>query len=340
MDSVTHIAMGAVIGEAQLGRKVGYKAALWGTALCTLPDLDVLLNPFLDSARELRVHRGFTHSFFFLFLASPLLGWAIDKIHNHDEVGWKSWSLLAFWSILSHIIIDIPTSYGTQIFEPFSSMNVTTDSLFIIDPFFTTPLIAGIIVALTQHPQSRIRYWASRLAILSSFLYLFLGLGIKAHVHNVFDQSFTHQYGNYERLKTIPGPFTTLMWMGYVDRNDSIYVSTYSLFDEDHNLEFQGISKNSNLIEPYKTDPPVEVLLWFSMGYYKMESRDDGLYLYDLRFGRSDFWLRDDASYIWSNRMIFNEDSTEVVDFDRAIPIFDATVDNQEQIWQRFWGER
>lgn len=339
MDSITHIALGAAIGEAQLGRKIGYKAALWGAALCTLPDLDVLLNPFLDSALELQVHRGITHSFFFAIVASPLLGWFINRVQSKDNLGWKPWALLSFWSVFAHILIDIPTSYGTQILQPFSSQKMTTDSIFIIDPFFTTPLIAGVIIALLHERGAKVRYWASRAGILISGLYLIFGLGIKSHVNQVFDDSFKHQYGNYERLKTIPGPFTTLMWMGYIERNDSLYASTYSLFDESYNLNFKGIAKNSHLLEPYQDDHPVEVLVWFSMGYYKMEKSSDTIYLHDLRFGRSDFWLDQEADYIWTNRLIFNDDSTKIVDFDRAIPILDASVQNREQIWRRFWGD-
>jgi inner membrane protein len=339
MDSITHIALGAVIGEAKLGRKVGYKAALWGAIISTTPDLDVLLNPLLDSAYQLRFHRGFTHSFVFLLLASPMFGWLIHRIHRKKmDVGWKPWAWVAFWSLLSHILIDVTTSYGTQIFEPFSSYPATTDSMFIIDPFYTTPLIAGIIVALLQDRNSKLRIWSPRVALLVSSLYAVSGLGIKAHVNEVFDSSFKHQHGDYERLKTIPGPFTNLLWMGYVERNDSIYVSTYSLFDDDTLLRFKGIAKNAELLEPWLDDYPAYVLDWFSMGYYKMELSENDLLLHDLRFGRSDFWLSSSADYIWTNRFIFNEDSTSVVDFDRAIPILDSGVENREQIWNRFLG--
>lgn len=338
MDSVTHIAFGAVIGEMKLGSKVGYKAALWGAAISTLPDLDVLLIPFLESAEQLRFHRGFTHSFSFLIIAAPLFGWLIDSIHKEDGIGWKPWTWVAFWSIFGHLIIDTLTSYGTQLLEPFSSYPVTTDSLFIIDPFYTSPLIAGIVVALLQQKKSKLRFWSPRIALLTSSLYIIWGLGIKAHVNDVFDTSFKHQYGSYDRIKTIPGPFTTLMWMGYIERNDSLYASTYSLFDEDYELEFTGVFKNSPLLEPWKDNHPVEVLQWFSMGYYKMEKNGNDIYLHDLRFGRSDFWLDEDADFIWTNRFIFNSDSTEVIDFDRSIPIIDSNVKNRQQIWDRFWG--
>ena len=42
MDSLTQIVLGAAVGEATLGRKVGNKALLWGAIAGTIPDLDVV----------------------------------------------------------------------------------------------------------------------------------------------------------------------------------------------------------------------------------------------------------------------------------------------------------
>ncbi|MEX1010953.1 MAG: metal-dependent hydrolase [Balneolaceae bacterium] len=340
MDSITHIVAGAAIGEAYLGHRTGYKGALWGAAICTLPDLDVLLNPILDSANQLVLHRGFTHSLFFAFAASPILGWLIYRWHKTEEPGWTAWAWLSFWSLLSHVGIDLTTSYGTQILEPFSRATLTTDTMFIIDPFFTFPLIAGLVITLFQRRSNWLQPWPNRIGLTLGALYLIWGFGVKAHVDRVFEDSFHDQYGSFERVKTMPGPFSTVMWKGYVERNDSLYASTYSLFDKDEHLQFQGLAKQSHLLDPFLGDRPVDVLKWFTMGYYMMEEREDGLYLHDIRFGRSDFWLSEQGNYIWSNRLLFNEDSTQVVDFDRAIPILNANIDSRRALWERFWGEQ
>ena len=41
MDSFTQVALGAAVGEAVLGRKVGNKAPLWGAVTALIPDMDV-----------------------------------------------------------------------------------------------------------------------------------------------------------------------------------------------------------------------------------------------------------------------------------------------------------
>ena len=43
MDSLTQVVLGSAVGYAVLGNKIGRKAALWGAALGTLPDLDVFI---------------------------------------------------------------------------------------------------------------------------------------------------------------------------------------------------------------------------------------------------------------------------------------------------------
>ena len=60
MDSLTQIVLGAAVGEAVAGRKLGAKAALWGAIGGTLPDLDVFLRflkngPQEDARRTVRI---------------------------------------------------------------------------------------------------------------------------------------------------------------------------------------------------------------------------------------------------------------------------------------------
>ena len=46
MDSLTQIVLGAAVGEAVLGKKVGNRAMLWGAVAGTIPDLDVGAFPY------------------------------------------------------------------------------------------------------------------------------------------------------------------------------------------------------------------------------------------------------------------------------------------------------
>lgn len=85
MDSLTQIVLGAAVGEAVLGRKVGNRAMLWGGICGTLPDLDVLANAMSDPMSALAYHRAFTHSLPFAFLVAPLVGLALHRFYGGKD---------------------------------------------------------------------------------------------------------------------------------------------------------------------------------------------------------------------------------------------------------------
>lgn len=74
MDSLTQIVLGAAVGEAVLGKKVGNKAMFYGAIAGTIPDLDVYVGKLFDTVTALEIHRGFTHS---VFLQSFLGGFSV-----------------------------------------------------------------------------------------------------------------------------------------------------------------------------------------------------------------------------------------------------------------------
>ncbi len=337
MDSITQAALGAAVGEAVAGKKAGYKAALWGAALGTLPDLDILFNPFLDAVGELRVHRGFTHSILFCFAASPLFGWLINRIHRSLDLGWFTWTKVAFLTFLTHIMIDIATTYGTQALFPFSNTPLTTDSIFIIDPLYTLPLLLGVVTAQFFKRSSSYRRKLNFTGLILSSLYMIWGFGIKSHVHSVYQSSFENQHGYHNLIKTTPNGPTTFLWNGYVIKNDTLYHSVYSIFDESKELSFTAVPRNTELIVPHITDRAIDTLLWFSRGYYTAKRENDKLIFYDLRFGRSDLWLTEGAEYVWRNEIVFDENGNAHT-FELSTPTFDTRSALFSRFWERMWG--
>jgi len=332
------MALGAAVGEAVLGRKLGGRAMLWGAALGTLPDLDVIINPFVDSVIEMRNHRGFTHSIFFCLAFSPIIGSLLNRWYSMRDFGWQVWSWMVFLIFSTHILIDTITTYGTQVLYPLSDTPFTTDSMFIIDPFYTLPLLTGIIFSLFLKRDTRARRVLNGTGLVLSTLYLIWGLGIKSHVHTVFSESFTNQFGYYDMLKTTPNGPNTFLWTGYAVRNDTVYNAIYSIFDTSQELDFLPIPRNTHLIESYSGDRAVETLLWFSRGYYTVEKTDSSLYFYDLRFGRDELWLTNRGNFVWKNRVLFNE-SNEAYSFEQILPSFNTRSQNLSLFMNRIRGK-
>ena len=338
MDTVTQITLGAAVGEALLGKKIGNKAALWGAAFGVMPDLDVLASPFVSEVQALAIHRGITHSIFFCIVAAPLFGWLLQRYQKNDTT-WRDWSWLVFWVFLTHIFIDVCTSYGTQVFQPFSNYSLSFNSIFIIDPFYTLPLLFGLLTALFLNRSSENRRWANWLGIGISSLYLLLGFGIKYQVNDVFEKNFAQQQISPEQYMTTPSPLNIFLWTGYAEANDTLYAGLYSIFDEDDEIDFQAVPQNKKLIQPYHNQLPVERLIWFSRGYYAAERKAEGLIVHDLRFGRSDLWLSEaEAPFVWNYKLIFNSDSTRVTGFKQFEPSFDMRADMWDRLYNRVLG--
>lgn len=339
MDTITQITLGAAVGEALLGRKIGNKAPLWGAVFGIVPDLDVLASPFVSEVQALAIHRGITHSLFFCVIAAPLFGWLLHR-YVKSRSSWKDWSWLVFWVFLTHIFIDVCTSYGTQVFQPFSDYSLSFNSIFIIDPFYTLPLMAGILVALFMNRTSPKRVWANWLGIAISSLYLVLGFGIKHQVNKVFQENFNNQQINPEQYMTTPAPLNIFLWTGYAHANDTLYAGLYSVFDDDREIDFTSVPQHKSLLEPYRGQLPVERLIWFSRGYYAAKKNSDDIIVHDLRFGRSDLWLTDEpAPFVWNYKLLFNGDSTKVTGFKQYEPSFDMRSEMWGQLIDRIAGK-
>ena len=82
MDSLTQIVLGAAVGEIALGRKIGNRALIWGAIGGTIPDLDVLANPFMDDIDALAFHRSISHSIFFSVVAPLIFGGLVYKLYD------------------------------------------------------------------------------------------------------------------------------------------------------------------------------------------------------------------------------------------------------------------
>jgi len=104
MDSVSQIVLGAAVGEAVLGRKLGNRAMFWGAVGGTIPDLDIITKPLMSEVQSLAFHRGISHSFFFAILGGLGFGWLIYKLYE------SPYSKLFFKGILSLFLSCIPIS--------------------------------------------------------------------------------------------------------------------------------------------------------------------------------------------------------------------------------------
>jgi inner membrane protein len=290
MDSLTQLALGAAVGEAALGHRVGRKAALWGGICGTLPDLDVFI-PFGDPVADFTFHRSFSHSLLVMALLTPLVVWLIRRLHPRDARHRAGWFALVYLAFATHALLDSCTIYGTQIFWPLDATPMTWGSLFIIDPAFTLPLIIGLIaVALARrNPQRGYRINAAMLAL--STAYLCWSFVAKFHVQGVATESLAASGRDHDRIVTLASPFNTILWRIVAMDDAGYHVGWYSLLDDGRNVNFQHYPSDSNLLVGIQDHWPVARLRWFTKGFYRVSRIGESVVMTDLRMGIEDSYV-------------------------------------------------
>jgi inner membrane protein len=285
MDSLTQIVLGAAVGEAVAGRKMGAKAALWGAVGGTIPDLDVffmgLFHPF-DGAL---VHRGFSHSLLFGVLAGPLLGWLFHRLYKRKYER-RSWNWLWTLAIVTHPMLDIFTNYGTQFLWPFD-LRITFNSVFVVDPLYTVPFMILLLIALfTKRTNPRRSKW-NYAGIVWSCGYLLWGVIVKLIVLANAPAYFEKAGATVDRTMVTPAPLTSFYWQMVGETDSNYYVGYKSLFGEFDASAVEVIPKNHALLDAvkWKEKNRAEQLKHITNGYYALEQRNDTLFCYDLRFG-------------------------------------------------------
>lgn len=284
MDSVTQFALGASIGEAVLGRKIGNRAPLIGAVVATLPDLDSFI-PYEDAVATFTYHRSATHSLFVLAALSPLITWLILKsqprlLEYRREMFW-----LVFLTLFTHPLLDAFTVYGTQLFWPFTSYPVSLSTIFIVDPAYTLWLLIGFISAMVISREKALGHKLNMAGLVLSSFYLGWTVVAKLIVENRAETALAEQNIGYDRLLSTPAPFTTLQWR-IIGRDNAGYFDGFlPVFGADESIEFTHYPSDDYLLEGISDHWPVQRLLWFTHGFYRVTQNGSLILITDLRMG-------------------------------------------------------
>jgi inner membrane protein len=319
MDSVSQAALGAAVGEALLGDKVGRRALLLGAVVGTLPDLDVAFYPLMDEIAQLSWHRGISHSLAFNVVFAPALGWLLLKI-NKGKASFRQWTVFSLACLLTAVLLDCFTVYGTQVFQPFSNYQVGFNSISIIDPLYTVPLVAAVVIVLFLRKTAAARKAVILMGLGLSTAYLGATLAIKAHVGSVVETQLEHQGVAYQRLMTTPTIFNTVLWRATAEVSGGYLVGYRSLFDTRPDIAFRFVPRNDELLDDIRQSRAVQKLLWFSNGWYTVrQSLDSTLLFSDLRFGEFHTESEADGDYIFTWRLISDTAGTRFVQLDPMV---------------------
>jgi membrane-bound metal-dependent hydrolase YbcI (DUF457 family) len=181
MDTITHGIVGALIAKAAFNGDDLFSSrpmnrqrmVTWSTLLGAIfPDSDVFRDIFShDDLLIISWHRSITHSLVclpvFALLLATLTRWVAR---------WRKWDAPSFavltgiyaLGILSHILLDLVTSFGTMVWSPLRWSRPAWDLLFIVDFTFTGILLVPQILAwVHERPEKSRRRAIASFAIFA-----------------------------------------------------------------------------------------------------------------------------------------------------------------------------
>lgn len=337
MDSFTQIALGAAVGEAVAGKKLGNKALVFGAIAGTIPDLDVFVGNLMSTVDAIDIHRGFSHSIIFALLFSPLAAMLMKRIYKRSTATFKDWFWLFFLGFVTHAFLDAFTTWGTQLFWPFD-YRVAIKSIFVIDPLYTLPLTICLIwlafLPKEQDKRRRINRWG----LIISSSYLLFTVAIKMHVNTVFDKAINSKHLQTLRFESRPSPLNTVLWAANVESKSGYYVGYYSLFDSDDQVEFFFFPKNEHLLTPYLDEREVKLLKEISNEWFTIKRHPEGVVFNDLRFGQRTGWTSEEGDFVFS--YLIKYDSNDQLHIDEMEKDFSDGKALMSALWLRVLGEK
>ena len=283
MDSLSQIVLGAAVGNQVLGKKIGNKAILYGAIIGTIPDLDVLCGKFLDPLTATEIHRGFSHSLLFFLFLSPILGLILKKLEHKHKVNFKEAMLFAYLVLQTHALLDLFTTWGTQLFWPLET-RFSLQSIFVIDPLYTLPFLVFLILSMKKNKLDTKRQFWNRTGLIVSTSYLFLTLFVQSIVMNKFEKQLEENAISYQEIVVKPSPFNIILWTTNVKVDNGYYIGDYSFFDTKP-IQFQFIPTQKELINNIEDAAVIKQLKRISEGWFCITQKEEQLLFNDLRFG-------------------------------------------------------
>lgn len=220
MDTISHGFAGSVFARTLAERPGARIALILGAVAGMIPDLDFLF--FSTRLDYLREHRGWTHSFLvmpFLALALALLTRAFDRRARLATL----W-LFAAVGVTTHILFDWITSFGTMFFTPLTRTRYSLDWVFILDPVFTTIVLATLVLSIVFRSRGR------RIATMgAAVLVAYIGLCAFLHARALAIWKRMDQPPLGVRVAVLPQFLSPFRWMGISEHDDEIHVAFFDV---------------------------------------------------------------------------------------------------------------
>jgi inner membrane protein len=257
LDTLTHALSGALAARATASAKAPPRSIprriAAGFFAAAAPDLDFVIG-FVGPVEYLLTHRGVTHSIVLLPLWALLLSWLLAKLLR-EPGGWRALYGVTALALLTHIVGDLITSFGTMIFEPFSDWRAAIGTTFIIDLWFSGVILFGLIASAV--------FYRSRIPAVAASVVLAGYVGFQ-YVQKERAVELGEQYATSLGLKNAkvsvhPRPVSPFNWTVFVSDDEAHRYAHVNLARREQRRYRPGDGFIARIDSPYL---PVGQAIW------------------------------------------------------------------------------
>ena len=267
MDPISQGAVGAVFAQSATSAEKIRAYAIFGCLAGMAPDLDIFIQSSTDPLLFLEYHRHFTHALVFIPFGAAIVAAVLFKLLRHKLTWWQAY-FACLIGYATHGLLDACTSYGTQLFWPFSTTRVAWNHVSVVDPLFTLPLLLMVVISLRKHS----RRWAAAGVL---WIVCYLSFGLIQHNRAIQGaQLMAAQQGHTpERLTVKPGFGNLLLWKSIYAYNgvyhvDAIRVGTTTEFCPGDHVDIFDAKKHLPELDLNSQQArDIERFRWFSDNY-------------------------------------------------------------------------
>ena len=275
MDPITQGTVGAAFAQSTANKNNILRIGVIGFLAGLAPDLDVLIRSSNDPILFLEYHRQFSHSIFFIPFGSLIVALLIFPLVK-KSMSLKTVYIASFLGYATHGLLDACTSYGTQLFWPFSNERVTWNNISIVDPLFTIPIL--ILVGTAIKTRKKL---FSFFAIGWATFYLSLGFVQYERALSTAIELANSRGHNAERLTLKPSFGNLILWKSIYQHEEKFYVdairtvrsSTWCSGENIRIFDYQYHLPNLDKDSQQRKD--IERFRWFSQDYLGFDDEEN-----------------------------------------------------------------
>ena len=218
MDPVSQASLGTLVPLATVKSTRFGLIALCGALAGLAPDLDIFINSTADPLLFLEYHRQFTHSLFFIPIGALAVS-CVAYVVCFKQLEFKITYMACLLGYASHGLLDACTSYGTQLFWPFSDYRVAWNNMSIVDPLFTLPLLLLLTISIIRKTRT-----FAMLGLVWVFAFVAFGL-LQSHRALAIADALAQERGHEPSRMTIKPSFGNLIvWKSIYEHDGRYYV--------------------------------------------------------------------------------------------------------------------